>query len=149
MEGNPGIEIRQPSPHELAAVRTLRQEGLHGDQPLPEPVQPTDADLDPSNLHMAAFAGEQVVGAVRVDPLPEPPDTHHVSRMVTRVEHRGKGIGAQVLRAAETAATERGARRFTLNSRPEAEGFYVKAGYTRSAEQLDPEHIVMEKQADN
>ena len=79
------IVIRQPSPDELAAVRTLRLEELNGDQPLPESVEPTKADQDPQA---------------------EPPGTHHVSRMVTRHDHRGQGIGAQVLSAAEQAAVE-------------------------------------------
>ncbi len=123
------IVIRQPSPDELAAVRTLRLEELNGDQPLPELVEPTEADKDPSNLHMAAFKGKEVVSAVRVDPQAEPPGTHYVSRMVTRHDHRGQGIGAQVLSAAEQASTERGATRITLDARQSAIGFYDKAGY--------------------
>src|ERR1700683_5223179 len=125
-EGGPSIEIRQPRPEEMAAVRTLRQEELNNDEPLDQPVEPTEADQDTRNLHMAAFHGDRVVGAVRVDPLAEPPDTHYVSRMVTRKEYRGQGVGA---------------RHLTLDSRPQAEGFYAKAGYVRAEPQPDPEHV--------
>jgi GNAT superfamily N-acetyltransferase len=141
------ISIRTPELSELAAVRTLRQEELNGDQPLPAPVQPTEADLDPRNLHMAAFHGDRVVSAVRVDPQPEPAGTHHVNRMVTRLEYRGQGIGARVLESAEAAATERGATRLTLHAREAAVGFYEKAGYAPipPAQPDKNGHLPMEK----
>lgn len=142
------IVIRQPANEaELAKVRTLRQEELNGDQPLPGPVQPTEADLDPHTLHMAAFHGERVVSAVRVNPQAEPPGAHYISRMVTHHDYRGHGIGSDVLAAAEAAAQERGATRFELKARPRALSFYDRAGYTPIPPGTpdDKGHLPMEK----
>lgn len=58
--------------------------------------------------------------------------------LVVTAESRNNGIGAELLRAAETWAQSRGAQRLRVRSntaREPAHRFYERAGYTRSKSQ--------------
>ena len=141
------IRIRTPHRHELSAVRHLRQEELVGDQPVPASIKPAAEDLDPQSIYVAAFAGNLVVGVARVNPLADHPGTYIITRVATRKGYRGRGIGTQIMHAAERAAVEKGATTLVLDARPDAEAFYARLGYDRSDDRK-PEfenHIPMTK----
>jgi predicted GNAT family N-acyltransferase len=126
------ITIRVPKLSELGQIRTLRHEELVGDAQETITYEPTPADLNSTAIHMAAFDGDEVISAVRIDPIVDQGGVFLVSRMVTRDAYRGQGIGAEVLIAAEAAAIKAGAKSFILDSRPKAEQFYTRLGYNRS-----------------
>jgi GNAT superfamily N-acetyltransferase len=124
------ITIRKPTLEELVAVRRLRNIVLsNGDKIGMSDFKPTEADLKPTAIHEAAFDGDKLVSTVRVDPVAADESVYFVSRMATDPAYQDQGIGALVLRAAEQVAIERGAKHIALHSRPEAQEFYIKAGY--------------------
>jgi predicted GNAT family N-acyltransferase len=56
-------------------------------------------------------------------------ETGQIGRMAVLAEHRGKGIGRQLLDAAVAHAVSKGARRVFLHAQRHAEAFYRKAGF--------------------
>lgn len=94
---------------------------------------------EPEVVILVAEAAGEVVGMVEVVPLADPPDHQIlVPRRAADIHtivldgHRGQGVGAALLRAAEKAATERGvliiyAGIFAPNT--EAVRFYSSAGF--------------------
>lgn len=132
MSFSESITIRTPAVRELGSIRTLRHEVLFGDKELKHRLGPSEADLKSTAIHMAAFDGDEVVSAVRIDPVAEQKGVFIVTRMVTCEAYRGQGIGAKVLSAAEDLAIKAGAKSFILDSRPKAEQFYAHLGYNRS-----------------
>ncbi len=123
------IEIRQPFKNELGKARALRDQELKGNPPTANQFEPTEDDLSPLAIHMAAFDSEEVVATVRADAHPDDNSVYFISRMATSSEYRKRGIGMGVLLAIENEAKARGAKGFVLTSRPDATGFYKKAGY--------------------
>jgi ribosomal protein S18 acetylase RimI-like enzyme len=122
------IQVRTPADHEFAGVLELRYQVLDQPKDLPRKGVPGSADLHPEAIHVAAFSGTQVVGTVRLDPHPDTSE-YLVRSMATLPELQGRGIGARVLRLAESIAAENGAHRIVLHSRPSAVGFYQRLGY--------------------
>jgi GNAT superfamily N-acetyltransferase len=90
-------------------------------------------------LILVAAAGGEVVGMVEVVPLADPPDHQILApRRAAEIHtvvldgHRGTGVGAALLTAAEKAAGERGVHTmyagiFAPNT--SAVGFYASAGF--------------------
>lgn len=87
-------------------------------------------------LVLGAWEADALVGTVTLL-LKLPPNQPHraeISKLMTRVSHRGRGIAATLMHAAETAATGRGRTLLVLDTAAEegASGFYEKLGYTLS-----------------
>ncbi len=123
------IEIRPPKPSELLSIRQLRYQVLdHKTDPPPTSISETDADA--TTIHMAAFADDQPVSTMRLQPIEPGSTTYLVRRMATAAEFRGQGIGSRVLAAAEAEAKRRGATIVMLHSRQQARPFYARSGYT-------------------
>ena len=62
---------------------------------------------------------------------------------------RGRGAGARLLAAAETAAKEAGAKACVLCAQVRAAGFYGRCGYAACSEVFDEEgcpHVCMRKE---
>jgi mycothiol synthase len=78
---------------------------------------------------LVAVHGDDIVGACH---LIMSGDGGWVNQIAVRREHRGRGLGQALLRAAFTAAADRGAQRFELNtdSRTGALGLYRHVGMT-------------------
>jgi predicted GNAT family N-acyltransferase len=71
-----------------------------------------------------------------------------IGRMAVLADHRGRGIGAQVLEVLEQAGIERGIRHFKLSAQLHAKGFYERSGYTAVGDvygEVSIPHIAMEK----
>lgn len=76
----------------------------------------------------------------------------HVGRMAVLLEWRGQGVGAAVLAALVTRASERGMRRVILNAQTHARGFYARFGFAQiGAEFMEAgiPHVAMEQRLDN
>ncbi len=82
---------------------------------------------------LGAFDGETLVGTVTLllDCPPNQPHRGEIAKMMTRLSHRGRGIGGALLATAERIAIERGKTLLVLDTAVEdgASGFYEKQGY--------------------
>lgn len=99
-----------------------------------------------------ARLGEEVVGSVRGTPNPD--GTASIGKLCVHPRLQGHGIGARLLRAAESAlAEERGAKRFRLSTGHRSDAglrLYRRVGYeTVGTDKGDDgvPMIVLEKQA--
>ncbi|MER9694034.1 GNAT family N-acetyltransferase [Mesorhizobium sp. M0179] len=87
---------------------------------------------------LGAWKGEVLVGTVTVllDFPDNQPHRAEIAKLMTRVEHRGKGIASRLMRAAETLAVEKGRTLLVLDTATEegASGLYEKLGFTLTGE---------------
>lgn len=82
--------------------------------------------LDATALHLLAWDGARPVGTAR---LLIAGDSAKIGRVCVLSDMRGRGIGAQVMRAAIEVLRERGLRRAKLASQTHALAFYEKLGF--------------------
>jgi len=85
---------------------------------------------------LGAWEGNALVGTVTLL-LKLPPNQPHraeISKLMTRVSHRGRGIAAALMRAAEALAVTKSRTLLVLDTAAEdgASRFYEKLGYTLS-----------------
>jgi ribosomal protein S18 acetylase RimI-like enzyme len=82
---------------------------------------------------LGAFDGESLIGTVTLllDCPPNQPHRGEIAKMMTRMSHRGRGVGTALIRAAERIAVERKKTLLVLDTAVEdgASGFYEKQGY--------------------
>jgi predicted GNAT family N-acyltransferase len=74
------------------------------------------------------------------------PGVGRIGRMAVRAEHRGQGLGRQVLLGLIEVARRRGDRLVLLHAQTSAQGFYVREGFVTQGEVFDEagiEHIEM------
>ena len=100
---------------------------------------------DGEALHLVAIEDGAVVGTCR---LVVDGERARLGRMAVKAELRGRGIGAELLEAAERAALRVGAVRVTLHAQSAAASLYARGGYqARGKRFLEEgiEHVRMEK----
>ncbi|MER8650505.1 GNAT family N-acetyltransferase [Mesorhizobium sp. M0586] len=87
---------------------------------------------------LGAWYGDALVGTVTLllDFPDNQPHRAEIAKLMTRVEHRGKGIASRLMRAAETLAVEKGRTLLVLDTATEegASGLYEKLGFTLTGE---------------
>ena len=102
-------------------------------------------EYDDAAVHAVGYDGRTPVAAGRLVLM----DAYgKIGRMAVLKEHRGSGIGAQVLDALEREGAARGVRLFKLSAQMSARGFYDRAGYGAVGDVYDEvgiPHIAMEK----
>jgi len=101
--------------------------------------------LDPGALHVVAIDAGRVVGTCR---LVFEDDLARLGRMAVDNELRGRGIGAEILAAAEREARAAGAARIRLHSQTAARSLYERGGFQIRGEEFMEEgipHVTMEK----
>jgi predicted GNAT family N-acyltransferase len=129
---------------EVEAALELRQRVFVDEQGV-TPAADRDG-RDGEAIHLVALDGGRIVGTCRL--LVEG-ELARLGRMAVEPELRGRGLGADILAAAERAAGLAGARRVTLHAQTTAESLYARAGYEprgwRFVEE-GIEHVRMEKQ---
>jgi GNAT superfamily N-acetyltransferase len=122
-------EIRSVDP---AITRPLRQRVLRPHESLEEL-----ASHEPPGVHaVAAFDGTALVGCGFVCPDGGPGEWR-VRGMATAPEHRGRGIGAQILAALVDHARAQGATRVWCNARTPALSLYERAGFAIESEEFE------------
>jgi predicted GNAT family N-acyltransferase len=100
---------------------------------------------DREALHLVALEGPVVVGTCR---LLIDAGLARLGRMAVEADLRGRGIGSELLDAAERVALRSGARRVTLHAQAAAERLYARGGYEPQGERFleeGIEHVRMEK----
>lgn len=87
---------------------------------------------------LGAWDGEVLVGTVTLllDCPPNQPHRAEIAKLMTRVDHRGRGVGTHLMRAAESLAVEKGRTLLVLDTATEegASGLYEKLGFTLAGE---------------
>lgn len=82
---------------------------------------------------LGAFDGEVLAGTVTLwlNCPPNQPHRAEIAKLMTRVSHRGRGVAAALMRAAESAAVERARTLLVLDTAVEggASGLYEKLGF--------------------
>lgn len=128
---------------EVAAALALRDRVFCGEQG----VSP-EADRDGRDgeaVHVVALDGGRVVGTCR---LLFAGCVARLGRMAVEPELRGRGIGGEVLAAAERLAAARGAQTVRLHAQTGARSLYERAGYEprgRTFMEEGIEHVTMER----
>ncbi|WP_083354956.1 GNAT family N-acetyltransferase [Mesorhizobium sp. ORS 3428] len=87
---------------------------------------------------LGAWDGETLVGTVTLllDCPPNQPHRGEIAKLMTRPDHRGKGIATRLMRAAEELAVTKGRTLLVLDTASEegASGLYEKLGFTLTGE---------------
>ncbi|RWQ63205.1 GNAT family N-acetyltransferase [Mesorhizobium sp.] len=87
---------------------------------------------------LGAWDGEALVGTVTLllDCPPNQPHRAEIAKLMTRVDHRGKGVATGLMRAAESLAVEKGRTLLVLDTAAEegASGLYERLGFTLAGE---------------
>jgi predicted GNAT family N-acyltransferase len=102
-------------------------------------------ERDAEAIHVLALEHGRLVGTCR---LLATGDVARLGRMAVAADRREEGIGAALLRAADSAGREARARRIRLHAQLPARGVYARAGYTARGEPFVEEgieHVTMEK----
>ena len=83
---------------------------------------------------LGAYLGDELAGTVTLllDMPANQPHRAEVGKMMTRPEHRGRGVATALLRGAEAIAVERGRTLLILDTAADggASGLYERGGYT-------------------
>jgi ribosomal protein S18 acetylase RimI-like enzyme len=81
-----------------------------------------------------AWDGETLVGTVTLllDCPPNQPHRAEIAKLITRLSHRGRGVAAALMKAAEAAAVARQRSLLVLDTASDggAAGLYEKLGFT-------------------
>lgn len=104
-------------------------------------------EIDRTALHLVLFDGDTAVATGRLFPA-ETPGAMHIGRVAVLPSHRGRRLGAAVLRELEAAARADGCKTVELSAQTRAAGFYETIGYRQFGEVYLDEycpHICMKK----
>ncbi|HZH37430.1 MAG TPA: GNAT family N-acetyltransferase [Flavisolibacter sp.] len=106
-----------------------------------------ELEKEKTNMHMAAFEDEQMLGCCML--VEENPETVRLRQMAVVNDVQGRGIGRALMQFAENLARDRGYKKITMHARKNATGFYEKMGYRKSGNEfleITIPHYVMEKE---
>jgi GNAT superfamily N-acetyltransferase len=106
-------------------LKALRDTVLR--RPLGLMLSEADVAGEAQMIHVAALEDEVLLGGVILKPLSV--DRLKLRQMVVAPEAQRRGIGRQLVKAAEAIAQARGVRTVELHSRAYACDFYAKLGY--------------------
>ena len=95
------------------------------------PRVPNPRDLEPTTIHIGAFAGDDAIGCATVQPeaYQDVPAAWRMRGMAVDPAYQGRGVGRQVLEAATVAAEHGGASMLWANGRVSAMEFYLALGW--------------------
>lgn len=122
----------------------IRHTVFVGEQDVPVALEQDDHDTTDA-LHVLAYVDGTPIGTARVIPYGT---TAKIGRVAVLRDHRGAGIGAQLIHACHHVAAGHGATRTILGARLTALSFYERLGYHRFGEVFDDagsDHIMMER----
>lgn len=126
------VDGRDAECHHLLALST-RAEELARASTLSRGTQASEGVPKSHPIPEELFGARPVpVGTARLRPLG--PDTAKVERVCVDSEHRGRGVGASLMRAVEDLARDLGVRRLMLSAQASAIPFYLQLGYTLEGE---------------
>jgi len=120
------LEVRRADyAKDADAIRDIRVRVFNLEQGVAAEV---DFDgLDPSAIHVIAYADNELVGTARMLELES--GSAKIGRMAVLKKYRGKGIGLRMAEALINMARAMGMKAVELNSQVSALGFYEKLGF--------------------
>jgi predicted GNAT family N-acyltransferase len=133
------------SPADMQRAHAIRRRVFIEEQQVPEDIE-MDAD-DSHAFHALAILDGIAVGCGRM--VEHGANEVKIGRMAVLLDHRGTGVGAQILRFLIDRARTRGFRKAILHAQLTAEGFYLKEGFTPVGGVFDEAgiaHRAMERQ---
>lgn len=138
--------IRNPqNTQEWYAYYDLRYRILR--EPLNQPRGSEKNEGDASGIHVALYENDILLAIARVDDSGS--GTAQVRFVAVESNQQGKGLGKQIMLAAEQVAQEQGATKIILHARDYAVDFYLRLNYTLvepSYKLFDVlQHFLMEK----
>jgi len=101
---------------------------------------------DPDATHVLAWIDGTAVGTARLRAVDD--RTGKVERVAVRRDHRGSGIGREIMAEIEAIAAEGDLDRLELHSQTRVEAFYERLGYETTSDVFDEAgipHVEMEK----
>jgi|RhiMethySRZTD1v2_1073278.scaffolds.fasta_scaffold453000_3 GNAT superfamily N-acetyltransferase len=110
-------------------------------KPIGMELRAKDTASDPGDYHFAAFGGGAVIGCVLFTPREN--GVVQLRQMAVLESHRGRNIGAQLVKFAEQVVAERGFTAVETRAWRSAEGFYRKAGYQSFEHVFSDEHTLL------
>jgi predicted GNAT family N-acyltransferase len=125
------VQVKLGSWDELGAqARIVRFEVFVDEQGVPAELE--FDSMDPVCLHALALpASGPALGTGRL--LPD----GHIGRMAVLRGARGQGVGAALLRELMRAARQQGHREVELSAQQQAQGFYLRFGFTVTGPPFD------------
>jgi GNAT superfamily N-acetyltransferase len=95
--------------------------------PLGRDLKDEDLSRDEADFHIGLFEMGKLRSVLLLHPVDE--QTLQMRQVCTDPDFQGKGLGRQLVQAAEDFARTRGYTRIVLHGRASAAGFYRKLGY--------------------
>lgn len=135
------IQVDDP---EYRHVYDLREAILR--KPIGLSLADEDLGADKNDITLAAKIGEKVVGCIMLQH--KDASTIKFRQMAVSEELQGKGVGYEIMTAAEALSKEKGYSKIVLNARETAARFYSKLGYNIISPlftEVGIPHYVMEK----
>ena len=140
--GPPDVRLARTGAEVKEALR-LREQVFCGEQGVAQEAERDGRDAEA--LHVVAYDGAALVGTCR---LLVDGGVARLGRMAVARPARGAGVGAELLRVAERAAREAGARRLLLHAQMPAVELYARGGFRVVGQPFVEEgidHVSMEK----
>ena len=137
------------SKEELNLGFALRIEVFVKEQKVPMELEFDEKDNSENTVHIGYFNDDKLIGVARLIDLDK--DVIHIGRVVIDKEHRGQGIGRELIIGCENIAQQILKRKIIieLSAQIQAENFYKSLGYNRINDKiyLDAgiEHVDMRK----
>jgi ribosomal protein S18 acetylase RimI-like enzyme len=143
----PEIEIKalsaSPKIREMLSEILIEVVANGGSVSFMHPLEPETADAfwedalaaaaRDERIVLGAWDGEVLVGTVTLllNCPPNQPHRAEIAKLMTRLSHRGRGVAAALMRAAESKAVERARTLLVLDTATEdgASGLYEKLGF--------------------
>lgn len=109
-----------------------------------------DLELDKNEsraTHLVGFIDDKMVATARYF-FDEKRGAYLISRIAVMKEHRGKGLGAEIVKACEDRIIKEGGKSAVIHAQLRAKGFYESIGYSSYGDidlEEGIEHIMMKK----
>ncbi|MFI6597328.1 MSMEG_0567/Sll0786 family nitrogen starvation N-acetyltransferase [Nonomuraea sp. NPDC050536] len=117
------------TPDELAAHYAVRHRVFVQEQHIFDGCDRDARDDDPLTIHVIAYAGQAIGGAVRLYPLDQAGRLWQGDRLAVLPEHRARGLGAPLVRYAVKTATEHGGQVMVAHIQLRNVGYFQRLGW--------------------
>jgi predicted GNAT family N-acyltransferase len=137
------VAVRRARDEERPGIMRLRHAVFCEEQGVPPELE--HDGLDATAIHLVALQGGEVVGTCRLIPEGR---VVRLGRMAVAASHRGRGIGADLLRVAHEAAREEGGAEVAIHAQLAVRRFWERAGYAGEGapfEEAGIAHIAMRR----
>lgn len=122
-------EVR--TPEEMDGARSVRMQVFVREQGVPVDIEMDE--YDSQAIHVICTMGTEIVGTGR---LVRMPDGLKIGRVAVLPQHRGEGLGREIVLWLLRRSREAGENSIYANVQMSAAGFYEKLGFVRVGEEF-------------